>query len=754
MLAARVFQGWETSDHLCLDARRKRLSAKLSDLSQDKSRPNNALYAETLLVLSRLTETDVKGNEYALDEVWKDLSGIIDRAKGLGEFPAELIDQVVDAMSSLVPESVALDDLAEKLAEFMGQRQKEGKAGEIYLRRGSQKLDHELPIEAVSWLGKASICFMKDEYREEQFETLYCLAVAYRGAGLLWAARAACLAALVQANAISAEDAETKVETIPTVSLLALISLQMGRVSDLLLCIFWMRGLQHSLPLDEVSKLRLEEKSQELDALISCFIAGVESESLFLLADVPDVFESLGLFSSQIFLMYRLGRAAELDEHGLIPEREDVSELAKMVNVAASQSASSNFPRTPVVNKSQKFLASISIIGVQVEISGGDSMEDIVLCEACVTAIESFFATAFSNKVWPKVENLKVHVGIRGGLSEPEFEFDPMSMTLKLAWPKGSSLLDASAVAGFGKYLIEFCTRAMDAIAVLPEEASLEHMITNESLLERTVSFSFAHFAQGRVFGNYLSSLNDLAHLVSRSYPPVEPMPTVVPLDVKEADEETVPNSVGNVSELSESSEHEYTPPNRHSDLAVSSVINTHLWDQAGWRGVLYAHSGPMDSQPPLLGLSFESKEMASSIFKEWNEKFGRKDTEDRIRISIIRGIDANNRHYYRVHVTQSINAERYAEEEIKTLVSVSRLNTMEPDCSTNLENFLEQFEKFGMFFLVPAVISVGGHAPELLLDHSILSRNLHIRHAWEIGENDQDYVAIRNSDNIIAPLE
>ncbi|WP_166415953.1 hypothetical protein [Cochlodiniinecator piscidefendens] len=302
-------------------------------------------------------------------------------------------------------------------------------------------------------------------------------------------------------------------------------------------------------------------------------------------------------------------------------------------------------------------------------------------------------------------------------------------------------------MSSIGEFLLEFCANTLGAIAALPEpEGTLEHMVTQENLFERTISFSFAHFAQSRVLGKYLSSLDDLSHLVVKSYPPLEPIPKIVPQNLGESEKPQEKKDVeSDIPDI-------FSPPRKHSELSVSSVINTHLWDQAGWGGVLYAHSGPMDTQPPLLGLSFESKEMASSIFKEWNEKFGRKDVEDRIRISIIRGIDADNRHHYRAHVTQSIDPERNVAEERKMVVSVSRLNTMEPDSSTNLDGFLEQFEKFGMFFLVPAVISASGREPELLLSQSILRRNLHIRQAWEIEENDPDFVAIRNSDNMVTP--
>ena len=532
VLTARALQGWETAEHLSLDARRERLGSKLSDLSQDKSRPNNALYAETLLVLNRMTDTNAIGNEQVHEEVWRALANIIDRADGLSEFPADLIDQVVEAMSGLVPESDALDDLAEKLSEFMGQRQKEGKAGEIYLLRGKGKLENELPIEAVIWLGKASICFMKDEYKEDLFEALYCLTVAYRGAGLLWAARAVCLSALVQANSISSEDAETKIETIPTVISLAFLSLELGRVFDLLLCVFWMRGMYFMLPIDEDSKSRLEGEITGLDSLFSGFLAGVDSDFLSEFSGLPDVLGSLELFQSKRNLLYRLGRANELEQHDLMPDGTDIGEISDLVNAVASEYASSNLPKLPRLNQGRDFVAQISIIGVRIEFFGGSSIEDILLCEGCVSAIESFLATALSNNIWPKAEKLKVHIEIKDGIDEPEFFFNPEAMTLSLGWPKNLSVLDARSVSGCGQYLVEFCSLVAEAIATIPEaESSLEHMITQEKLFERTVSFSFAHFAQCRILGQYMSSFDDLSHLATKSYPPVDPLPEVVPRD-------------------------------------------------------------------------------------------------------------------------------------------------------------------------------------------------------------------------------
>ena len=739
LLATRVFQGWETAEQLKLVARRERLGSKLSDLSQDKSCPSNALYAETMLIFNRMTDPEATINEQFYEEVCCALGGIIDRAHGLGEFPAELIDKVVEAMSGFVPESDALDNLAGKLADFMGQRQKEGKAGEIYLLRGRRKLENELPIESVIWLGKASICFRKDEYKQEQFETLYSLTVAYRCAGLLWAARSVCLSALVQVNAISSDDAEVKIETIPTVILLAFLSLQLGRVSELLLCVFWMHRMLHLFPINEESKSRLEEQIREIDTLFSCFLASVDGNSLAGFSGLPDILESLSLFQSTLILLYRLGRASELEQHGLIHKGTDIGEIADLVNATASQPANSDLPRLPRLNQGEDFFTRISVIGVCIDFFGGSSIEDVLLCEGLVSAIESFLATAFSNNVWPTTEKLEVHIAIEDGIDEPKSCFKPEIMTLGMEWPRKLSVLDAVSVSGFGKYLVGFCSYVVEAIATMPKaENSWEQMITHENLFERTVSFSFAHFAQRRILGQYIFSLDDLSHLATKSYPPLYPLPEIVPWDA-----DNKKSISAEVREECNQKSSTYSAPKRHEDITVSSVINTHLWDNASWRGVMYALSGPTTREPPLLGLQFGNREFASAIFKEWNDKFGRKDADDCIRISIIRGINSDNVHHYRVKISQSIKFDKETMDASKRIISVSRIMTMEPDDSMNLLSFLEQFERFGVFFLIPCISSENVREPELMFDHSILSRNLHVRQASEVGKHDQDIAAI-----------
>ncbi|WP_148266118.1 hypothetical protein [Pseudovibrio sp. FO-BEG1] len=750
VMSSHAAQNFETAEHLKLDERRARMADQLTAMSQNASQPNNALHAETLLVLMRLHDEGSRNDPEALESIWGNLDEIVGRSEGLAEFPISLIDDIVERISSMSPESEALDRLTETLAEFMGQREQDGKAGEIYLRRGLGKAKNEMPIDAIYWLGKASIRFRKDEYTEEQFNTLYYIAVAYRSAGLLWAARSTCLSALVNANKISSKNAETKIETIPTVSLLGMLSVQLGRTSDLILCMFWLMGLLQTLPLAKESKAHLEERITELDRLHACFIAGLPNSSIPVLSGLPDILDALGMYQSEFILLYRLGWGEKLVEMELIPEGTEVSEVADMTSLLAAQPARSSMPKALGLNQGHAFQAQTTIIGVEINFHGGDTLDDVLLCQTCLTAVESFMATAFRHQVFPRVERLDVFISLQIDLEEVSIELDESSSRITVMWPQVQSVLNSQAVMVAQPHLLELCALVLSAISMMPEtEKSLDQMVTQEEVLERALSFSFAHFALERVMGTNASSLDDFEHLREKSYPPIYPLPDVVPQSSKQG-------GISQSNEWAGSNEvpDEFETPQSHKAIKSCSIINLPLWDKAGWQGVLYAHNGAEDQQPPMLGLVLSDRDAATGIFKEWNKKFGRKDVDDQIRISIIRGVKAEQEHHYRVHISRSIENGLGQENPGSRIYNVSRIHNMEPESSENLEMFLEQFNKFGMFFLIPVVVSESASMPDLLIEHSILCRNLHVRYAYEIGQHDPDSVVIKDGDNIVQPDE
>jgi hypothetical protein len=188
----------------------------------------------------------------------------------------------------------------------------------------------------------------------------------------------------------------------------------------------------------------------------------------------------------------------------------------------------------------------------------------------------------------------------------------------------------------------------------------------------------------------------------------------------------------------------------KHSDRKVLSVINIPLWDRAKWSGTLFLVV-PTHEIPPAMGFLFKEEEAAIEIFREWNHRFGNKDDNDQIKIVIITGIDIHHPAHYRVFVGSNIE-KHLAESEDKQIVMISRYNTMTPESSINLERFIKSYNHFGLYALMPSVSKKDNTQPHILQEHYILKRNLVIRPAWKIAENDDELMAIHPDDEPIIP--
>lgn len=162
---------------------------------------------------------------------------------------------------------------------------------------------------------------------------------------------------------------------------------------------------------------------------------------------------------------------------------------------------------------------------------------------------------------------------------------------------------------------------------------------------------------------------------------------------------------------------------------------------------MMYGYVGP--NQPPLLGLIFSSPEMANAIFEEWQDRFGREDANEEIRISIVKGIDRKNPYYYRGCISRDMDA--IAKDDARRFVSVARMTTMTVSDHKNLELFQRAFATQGCYFLLPAIFN-GEGKPQLLPERAILKRKLNVREAWQIGRHDLDSMAVTPNDDVIIP--
>lgn len=735
LLVGQVVSGFQDLESTKLPERSFRLKEKFIVLAGDKSQPNNALYAEALLWLFRLNEDVLDSNRDNFKEIWIGLSSVIDRAARLGEFPAEMLDAVVEALSPLESESMEFDQLVEKLAEFMAERSKELKAGQIYLSQGKRKLDAEKPIDSIKFLGRSVVNFMKEESREEQGHALYCLAVGYRGAGLLWAARGAAMGAITQVCSQAEQDGEMPAEVVPTFLLFTLVALQLGHVADFLSGIKFLHAANNILPLDAASRERLSKKIIEFDHLLSCLFFVLSIDDITRLAELPDILEALYLFTARVVLLYRLGHLDKVKSDGSIPEGTKDSDIHDMMSALAAQPASLDLPKRIVLMGGNLSKIDTRIMGINVQVVAEGNRNGFLLAEAHISFLEAFLSTLLNSEAFAHRESLLVEIIQSGSATEARLEFSASGGKLTVTIPDFWNPSETQNHAELNKHLVEFGTNILAKCIILPtHEKILEQLLGIERAFERAVLFCRTGMLRNRALGNDVGQMADWHHLIKKSYPFQNHMQNSKP---KKQTAQTVDEKASiDLGEL-----------NSHRDLAVSSIINQPLWNKAGWQGMMYGHIGP--HLPPLLGLIFSNTEMANAIFEEWQGRFGREDVNDEIRISVVKGIDRNNPYYYRSCI--SLERDAIANDDAKCVLSFARMTTMTVNDHKNLDLFQRAFAKLGCYFLLPVIIDITGKR-QLLRERSILKHKFNVREAWKIGCHDRDSMAITPKDDVIIP--
>jgi hypothetical protein len=182
----------------------------------------------------------------------------------------------------------------------------------------------------------------------------------------------------------------------------------------------------------------------------------------------------------------------------------------------------------------------------------------------------------------------------------------------------------------------------------------------------------------------------------------------------------------------------------------VLSIINIPLWDKAKWGGVIYIWSSDPDKEPAI-GLGFADGMTGKAIFRELLEKLGPTDIENRLRVSIITGVDKANPSKYSVVIGSNIPAKE-EQSDSREFISVSRVHQMDNTDPANLKMFETRFSRSKRYAILPAQMPNKGIDGQAFGDLAIWKDSVRISPAWQIGENDIDSAAIGPDDDPVIP--
>lgn len=731
--------------------RRQALVAHLKTLEADEARPNNALFARMLRTFVNLTDAMHEGDSQALSAVWANLKEIAEASKHLGQFPFDSLSRMVHEMSELF-DTPEFDSLYELIVDVQRQRVSDGEAGDSFRSRGRQKLRNEKPYEAIRWLGRAEELFVKEEYQRQLILTLLDSSYAYESAGLLWAARNKLIVAIERAFRVFQAEGEMPRIAHHCLRRLTWIEMQLGRIPQILQAIVWTRFCEGLLNSTGRSESQSAQETMLLQAALSIHFLNVPFSRISALEQLPDALARLDLGMPRLAVLYALGHEKLVNEEGLAESPKNTNDMLEFFERWQDQPAREDLPSEPSLNEGARAMIHSIILGAEFVVDCPNDAASIGVAESLLGAMEAFMATSDENDVFPHAEKTVIRVRkVNEQATGPSFSWldNVSSVHAEIVTGESVNFQNKEALTQFTDFL---CNTTLTI-------AARRFIIRDPEAWMKKVAGEERGFARAAMLGNLVAIGRNLfggdakvrlAHWVSDNDKHYDCLRDQHWRPIRHAAKRNGPKEPIKLVDGPPPEELTDTSQRKHTQRKVFSSIDIPLWDKAGWGGTCY---GWDDRQPPFMGLMFKNLEEGRKIFADWHSRWGREEAIDALRVTIVTGIHKSNPHHYGVIVgpnTDHITADLRSRS---TVSIVSRINRMTPATPENLTNFLKMFNKFNAFFLMPAQLPHSlQNRPEIEFKFVILKRHLHIRPAWQIGENDYDIVALDDEEDPFIP--
>lgn len=712
------------------------LTKKLHTFKDNDANSSASIQAEAMLCFMNLVQHRDDQKEVA--NTFCRLKDILDVANDLIGFPFETTFKLLNALDRYFSGESNYENLQDHLIGIVTQREGDISAGELLLNRGIQHLKVGRIYKAVDCLGRALMRFYKQESKDRLVYALFLLSVAYENAGLLWAARGS----LLNASAYATNDfwlyGEVNTMQLACYERLRNVELRLGRIGYALEWHNLYSSLALQLIINEEEKEKLLKDNLYFGSLMGLLLIKTHDRELRRLEKLPDTLLSMDLDFAAFGLIYRLGGYDLLPQSFL--DKMTPEEVENFFNSYLSQPAQESLPDKPDYYENSLIELRSQILGCDFVVKTSNSSPEIEIGEYILASLESFLSTAMDMQAISRDSD--AILTISGDVTQSA----RIMYELKKDGKVGASITCGS----FNPHALsresqkEICLSVSDIVLRLvantivfkDPKVDLQKLFRDEEVSSRAFNFSTPLVTIGNVLGhNPKRSISQWMDPNSKSYPfSFEKSGRPIKIGESRKDDKS---QVENLDE--------YT---RHTRVKNVSVIRQHLWDEAGWGGVLYMVP---PSTPPLMGFIFNNADKAKAIFKDWNETFGKEDKDETIRVSMIRGVSKKNPMWYKAVVTTNLDEKNLPKDRDKVIV-VSRVHTLTPDTTENLDRFVQSFNIFGIYLIVPAIFDKTKPYPTIFTDLGIVKRSFIERRAWEIGLNDLDFAAITDDIEPIIP--
>lgn len=715
-----------------IDERGKALRCRLEIIAGNDARPNNALQAKSALLFVALVDRQHDHPELGFDDIWGSFMELIEESRGLGTFPFKPVTEALTEFGSFI-ESPAYDELVERIADALAERRREGESAVVNVQRAEQKLRHKKPYEAIRWFGRTIDGLVKKEYEYELLKTLAGLAQAYDIAGLPWAARSSAMSVVShQISRNLAENGSVAGISAAMVNALFTFELQIGRVPQAVAFHMLEMNIRYSSARDDDEREELNKYRYANAMRLGTLILNTPATALKELERLHDCLHHLDLTEAGFTTLFLLGQWDVLREEKWISADTPQDKVETIMLDIKEQGETARIAPSALINAGKRSVLSCRVIGAELVFDAASKTTSISIAEALLGIIESFVATSLNARVLPACERLVIRI-------EP----DPTHVgapTLAFVEEAGITVGRIAHEDNFGTAskasLIAFRTFCRDAIAhivgrmvITPDE---KHLLTleKENVFSRALLFSNVPMMTENIFGDHEPlRMADHDRPEFKTYPLLREQPWK---PEGKAEAATPPLFGEGEPPPAMFDEDKMT----HRDYGVRSPIDIPKWNAARWNGSVFITAPPEFNMFPILGLAFADRRAAVAIFEGLKSRFGTVDTKGAIRVAIIRGISRRKPHSYAVSVGPSLDLRQGG--PVTVFAYVARYNRMYPSNSDNLDRFLTEYHRLGTAQLAPFHLPSFTEEPAPL-GNEITLKEIVVRQAWQIGDNDPD---------------
>ena len=720
-----------------LKERTEALKTALAELATQTSRPNNALHAEAMLLMTRVSEKGVEHRDDPLKDIWIQFTGVIKRAEGLGTFPFTSIAEALIQIGEFIADSDEFDTLFEAITNALAARSSEGEAATKNVQRAYQKLAKGLPYDAIRWFGRAVALLIKEEYEDDLLDALVGAGIAFEEVGLPWAARNYTLAAVSQQFDAFKKSGSFSVLQPSILSRYFDTEFKLGRFPQILSAHELEVIVRNAQARTDGQRSRLNKMQHSHMMQIGSLLLQTPLENLSEIAQLPDALERLALPMSRTALLYLMGHEDTLRAEGSIPEQETPETAETFMKVLRDYGQQAGYPVNPQFGLGMTVAISSNVLGCCIEVTCANNLVSIGIGEAILGSLEALLATSLDHRILPQVDHLQLRVipsdesDLTPALAFADVDGEPVGTITHRVVMEYKSREDALSFPNWlkGAILEIFLRFAVPQDIERWDKALFE----DERSLDRALTFSDIPTMLGNLHGGRPQlSLSDWIDPADRTYEVkrTEPWPPATASEPTKSFADAKKGDGLAPKELREAASA------KHSKTRWISPIDTQKWDKARWNGTIFLWSpAEPGAPPPMLGLAYENAEAARDIFSSWRKRYGDDDVKDDLQITIVRGISKFKLAAYAVMVGQ--NPANVPATEGNFVGFVSRINRMYPQSTQNLDSFLANYDRHGKYVLIPAHLPNKQAQPKPIFDMPIGKHNLVVMDAWQIPPND-----------------